>query len=320
MNDSNTFDLLHIVRLIYKRKKFVLGITAIALVVAILFCLIAPNKYTSSTVFIVKNPILLDKNYVFRNTMYEHKEYFAIPNDVDQVETIFKSQSLISFLIDELNLAEHYGTESPFWLRFKVKNSMAFDRKDTKNIEIFFTDEDPEVAEKATRAIREYLEEKFVNYFKHSNKQVADAVAGELKYLNSDIDSLTQVILNLKAEHNLNGYLLPTRGTALAGSNVGNNLSASQSAALEQINNLTQIKDQLSADQARYISTIHEFELMERGGMKVFYLVQDAYKPDIATHPKSILIIIGTLIGSLVLTSLWVVFAAFYKEKLKSNL
>lgn len=317
MNESNTFDLLSIVRLIFKRKKIVLLVTTIAVIVAILFCLIAPKQYTTSTVFIVKNPILLDKNYVFRNTMYEHKEYFAIPNDVDQVETIFKSESLINYLISELKLSEYYDIQSPFWLRLKVKNAMAFDRKDTKNIEIFFTDKDPEMAELAARTIREYLEEKFVNYFKHSNKQVAEAVKNELQYIKADLDSLTNQILALKAEHGLNNYMLPTRGESVIASTSTGNVSGAQLVALEQINNLSKIKDQLASDQAKYISTIHEFELMERGGMKVFYLVQDAYKPNIPTHPKSIIIILGTLIGSLVLTSLWVVFASFYKEKLK---
>lgn len=317
MNESNTFDLLSIVRLIFKRKKIVLLVTTIAVIVAILFCLIAPKQYTTSTVFIVKNPILLDKNYVFRNTMYEHKEYFAIPNDVDQVETIFKSESLINYLISELKLSEYYDIQSPFWLRLKVKNAMAFDRKDTKNIEIFFTDKDPEMAELAARTIHEYLEEKFVNYFKHSNKQVAEAVKNELQFIKADLDSLTNQILALKAEHGLNNYMLPTRGESVIASTSTGNVSGAQLVALEQINNLSKIKDQLASDQAKYISTIHEFELMERGGMKVFYLVQDAYKPNIPTHPKSIIIILGTLIGSLVLTSLWVVFASFYKEKLK---
>lgn len=317
MNESNTFDLLSIVRLIFKRKKIVLLVTTIAVIVAILFCLIAPKQYTTSTVFIVKNPILLDKNYVFRNTMYEHKEYFAIPNDVDQVETIFKSESLINYLISELKLSEYYDIQSPFWLRLKVKNAMAFDRKDTKNIEIFFTDKDPEMAELAARTIREYLEEKFVNYFKHSNKQVAEAVKNELQFIKADLDSLTNQILALKAEHGLNNYMLPTRGESVIASSSTGNVSGTQLVALEQINNLSKIKDQLATDQAKYISTIHEFELMERGGMKVFYLVQDAYKPNIPTHPKSIIIILGTFIGSLVLTSLWVVFASFYKEKLK---
>lgn len=316
MSESNTFDLLHIFKIILRRKKFILIVTGIAVLIAALFGFLGPKQYTSSSIFIVKNPILLDKNYVFRNTMYEHKEYFAIPNDVDQVETIFKSETMLRHIISEFDLANHYGTHDPFWLRLKVKGNIAFDRKDTKNIEIFYTDKDPEMAEKVTRAIVAYLEDKFVKYFKHSNQQVADAVKSELKFLAQDIDSVTLQINALKNEHNLNGYLLPTRTDAVSVAS-SSSVSPTQAAALEQIQNLTKIKDQLASDQAKYISTIHEFELMERGGMRVFYLVQDSYRPDISSHPKSLLIILGTLVGSLVLTSLWVVFAAFYKEKLK---
>ena len=317
MNENNQFDLLYIFRVILRKKKFILGFSAIALIVALVVSLIAPKQYTSSSIFIVKNPILLDRNYIFRNQMFENKEFFAVPDDVDQIEFISKSEAMLRYLINEFDLGNHYGIKSPYWLRLKVKGNFAFSRQDTKNIEIFYTDKDPEMAMKITKAVREYLELKFSRYFLESNRQVASALKLELKVLDSTVTVLADQINELKVASNLSNYLLPSR-TELGGSTPSGSLNPSQLKALEELHRLTTLKDQLTGDQAKYNSLIHEFELIEKGGMNVLYLVQDAYLPDEASHPKVLLILIGTLLGSLIITSVIAVFGAFYRERIKA--
>jgi len=312
--NQKPFDLIHMLRIIAKRKKFVFIFTGIILAIGVLCCIITDKKYTSSTLFIVKNPILFDRNFVFRNSLYEHKEFFAVPNDVDQVEAIAKSEELLRHITQKFNLAEYYGISEPFLLRLKVKSNYAFSRQDTKNIEVYFTDKDPKLAEEVTREIRQYMERKFLNYFLEANKQVTTALKAELQEINASVDSFDTEILVLREANGLNNQLLPTRGTSIQ-SNV--NLSGSQSAALEKLQSLVTLKDQLIKDQAEYYSLINEFEMIGKGNMNIFYIVHDAYLPDETSHPKTILILLGCLIGGLFISSVIAVSGAFYREKVK---
>lgn len=317
MQESNTFDLLYIFKVILRKKKFIIGFTLLAVIIALIVGLIAPKKYTSSSIFIVKNPILLDRNYIFRNQMFENKEFFAVPDDVDQVEFISKSDAMIRYLNEEFKLGEHYGIESPFWLRLKIKGNFAFSRQDTKNIEIFYTDPDPDMAMNVTRAIREYLQSKFTKYFVESNQQIAQSLKGEAQIIDATIVSLVDSINAVKIANGLNNYLLPTRNEGLS-TPVSGNFNSSQLGAIEYLHQLTTVKDKLTEDKAKYQSLIYEFEMLERGNMNMFYLVQDAYKPTEPSHPKLLLILLGTLVGALVVTSIIAVFGAYYKEKVRS--
>jgi uncharacterized protein involved in exopolysaccharide biosynthesis len=316
MNDNNNFDLLHIFKLIFRRKKFILTITLVATAIALLISILAPSKFTSSSIFIVKNPILMDRNYIFRNQMFENKEFFAVPEDVDQVELISKSEALIRYLIEEFDLANYYGIKNPYILRWKIKMNFAFDRQDTKNIEIFYTDKDPEMARKITKAIRDYLEVKFVKYFIESNKSIINALQAEMKIIDSSIAVYTDAIVEIKSNNGLNNYLIPVRGNQnVAVSATG--LTAQQVKALEELHNYTALKDKLIESKTNYTSLIHEFDLVQNGEVGIFYLVQDAYTPTEASHPKTILITLGTLVGAAFISMLIVVFSAFYKEKIK---
>lgn len=308
------FDLIHILRIIAKRKKFVFIFTGIIMAIGTLCCIITDKKYTSSSLFIVKNPILFDRNFVFRNSLYEHKEFFAVPNDVDQVEAIAKSEELLRHITNKFDLEKYYGISDPFLLRLKVKSNYAFSRQDTKNIEVFFTDKDPKLAKEIAKEIREYMERKFLNYFLEANKQVTTALKTELQEINISIDSFNKEIQTLRETNGLHNQLLPTRGTAIQ-SNV--NLSGSQSAAMEQLLSLVTLKDQLIKDQAQYYSLINEFEMIGKSKMNIFYIVHDAYLPNETSHPKTILILLGCLIGGLFISSVIVVSGAFYREKVK---
>lgn len=316
MNDNNSFDLLYIFKLLFKKKKFIILTTLAAVAIAAIVVLIAPKKYTSSSIFIVKNPILLDRNYVFRTQMYENKEFFAVPEDVDQVELISKSEAMIRFLVEKFDLANYYGIKNPYFLRMKIKNNFAFSRQDTKNIEIFYTDKDPEKAREITLAIRNYIEDKFLKYFIESNRTIAEALRTEMLQMDSTIQTYTDTIVAIKNAYQLNNFLVPVRG-AVQTTQTASNLSTAQVEALEQLQNFTALKDKLIDNKAQYLTLVNEFEMVRNGNVNIFYLVQDAYTPDEASHPKSLLIILGTLIGSLFIASIIVVFGAFYREKIK---
>lgn len=311
MNDSN-FNLIGLFREIFKKKIFILILTVAALIVSFIFCSLQQNKYTSKTVFIVKNPLLIDRNYVFRNTSYEHREFFAIPDDVDHVKTIAKSDGLLWYIIDSFKLAKAYNMEQSGNLIEVVRDNFKAVMEDTKNIELFYTDPDPERAKLITTAARAYVEEKFLNYFLATNKDICNALREKTSGMRSTIAVLDDSIRNIRAATGSYTQLLPSRGNnmlLLSGPQTGNAQSAE---AMERLREITAVKDRITDNIAEYQSLINEYEVMSNGNIKIFYVVQEAYQPGAPSHPKTLIIVAASTLGGLFFACILVLIGAFY--------
>ncbi len=319
MSENNTFDLLEIIRIIIKKRKFVIIVTLAALLTGIVFCIVSDKKYTSQTIFIVKNPQMLDRNYIFRTTSYEHKDFFAIPDDIDQVEAIAKSNALLWHLINKFDLGKVYGIKDPAWLMRVVKWNFAFTRTDTKNIELYYTDKDPKLAEAITREAREYMERKFKDYFMETNSQISKSLNIKVNEIADSVTVINNMVNALKDAEGLHGKLQPTRGETIS-NNATTNISKATSESLEQLQELLVAKDNLIKDRSEYIRLVNEFSVFQQTDMKVFFVVQDAYEPNESSHPRSVFIILGCLIGGFLFASFLVVFSSFYKNKIKPSL
>lgn len=316
MTDHQNFDFIHIIRVIGKKKKFILLFTALVLLVGILTCLIADKKYATQSIFIVKNPLMMDRNYVFRNTMFEHKEFFAVPDDIDQVEAIAKSDGLIWHLINNFELNKHYGTDNFGAIKRRFKWNYKFSRKDTKNIEIEFANEDPAYSQLVINECRKYIETAFLDYFLQTNAQITGNLKKELTNIERTIDSLTTAIDESRAANNLYDQMLPARSEQTIAASA--KTTATQAKELEKLQSITVLKDRLVHDRTNYISLINEYAIFSHDDYDAFYLVQDGYMPSEATHPKTVFIIIGCLLGGLFFGAIIAVAGAFYTEKVKA--
>lgn len=316
MNDSG-FNLIGIFREIFKKKIFVLIITVAALIISFIFCSLQQNKYTSKTVFIVKNPLLIDRNYVFRNTSYEHREFFAVPDDVDHVKTIAKSDGLLWFIIDSFNLAKAYNMEHDGNLIEVVRDNFKAVMEDTKNIELFYTDPDPERAKLITTAAREYVEEKFLNYFLATNKDISAALREKASGMKDTIAILDDSIKSIRTATNNYTQLLPSRGNNIVSAAQSGN--AQNAEAMEHLREITAVKDKMADDIANYQSLINEYEVMANGKIKIFYIVQEAYQPGIPSHPKTLIIVAASTLAGLFFACILVLIGAFYNRVMKPS-
>jgi uncharacterized protein involved in exopolysaccharide biosynthesis len=316
MNDSG-FDLIGIFREIFKKKIFILILTIAALIISFIFCSLQQKKYTSKTSFIVKNPLLIDRNYVFRNTSYEHREFFAVPDDVDHVKTISKSDGLLWYIIDSFNLAKAYNMEHDGQLIEVVRDNFKAVMEDTKNIELFYTDPDPERAKLITTAAREYIEEKFLSYFLATNKDISAALRDKALGMKDTIAILDDSIKSIRAITNNYTQLLPSRGNNIvSGAQTGN---AQNAEAMEHLREITAIKDKMADDVADYQSLINEYEVMANGKIRIFYVVQEAYQPGLPSHPKTLIIVAASTIGGLFFACILVLIGAFYNRVMKPS-
>ncbi len=316
MNETS-FDLIGIFRQIFKKKKFVLSVTIAAGVLSFIFCLLQQERYTSETVFIVKNPLLIDRNYVFRNTSYEHREFFAVPDDIDHIQTIGKSDGLIWHLIGKFDLGKVYNIKNDQKLFKRVKRNYKLKHEDTKNIELYYTDPDPKRAQAIAVAAREYIEEMFRNYFLTTNKDITNALRIKATNLSDSIVTLDDSIKTLRAATGNYSALLPQRGNSI--SSYAASLSPENAASLERLQELTVLKDQLVKDVANYTTLINEYEVMESGDIRVFYVVQDAYEPGVSSYPQTLIIIGASILGALIFSCFLVLFTGFYKTVMQTK-
>lgn len=314
MNESS-FDLIGIFKEIFKKKVFILLLTLAALIISIVFCSLQQKRYTSGTVFIVKNPLLIDRNYVFRTTSYEHREFFAIPDDVDHVKTIAKSDGLIWFLIDSFHLEKAYGMEGNPGLVDKVRDNFKAVMEDTKNIELFYTDPDPKRAMQITTAARQYIERTFMNYFIATNNDITVALKEKSKALRDTIAHMDDSIRSLRAVAGNYAQMLPARGMAVVSPNTAGNAQTAE--AMEHLGEITIVKDKMSEDIAKYQSLINEYEVMANGKIRIFYVVQEAYMPGIASHPKTLIIVAASTLAGLFFACILVMMGAFYRSVMK---
>lgn len=294
MSDNIQFNLVGIFRAIFRKKRFVLLLTAAATVLSIVFCLLQTERYTSETIFIVKNPILIDRNYVFRNTSYEHKEFFAIADDVDHIKTIGKSDGIIWYLAEKFDFGKLYGISDPDKLFKKVKSNFKLTSDDTKNVELFFTDPDPVRAKDVTLAAREYIESMFRNYFVTTNKGVTEALSQKAQAISDTLNVLNDAISALKHAK-------------------GEVSVAGKTLRPEQLEETLILKEQLSKDLANYHTLINEYEVMITGKVNVFYVVQDAGVPHKPSHPQTLIIVAASFLGSLFFACFIVLFREFYR-------
>lgn len=314
---DRSFDLIGIFHQIFKKKIFVIVVTLAALILSLVLCNMQTPGYTSETIFIVKNPLMIDRNFVFRHTGYENKEFFASPDDVDNVKGIAKSDDILWFIIDSFNLRKAYNTKDDGELINKVRKNFKAVMEDTRNLELFYTDPDPQRAANITNAARDYVEKKFMDYFLVTNKDISNALKDNNDSLKQKITVLNDSIETIRAAIGNYSELLPSRGTALHSSST--NANAQSSAYLERLQEVTTLKDKMTTDIADNQSLISEYEVMANKKIHIFYIIQEAYLPGGPSTPKTLIVTTASTIAGLFFASILVLLSGFYEYVMESK-
>ena len=278
------FDFIEIIKAIFRRKFFILGFTVLAAIIGFVFCLFQEKLYKSETTFIVKNPTLVDRNFTFRTTSYEHKDFFATADDVDNIVTLGESSGLISYLIDKFDLGKAYGITNRGKLFNRVRKNFKFTREDTKNIRLYYSDPDPKRAQAVAIAAREHLQEMFQDYFISTNRDLTSALYKKAQAISDTINRLDDSMMVLRTQTGAYGQLQPSRGNSVI-YNTEDKVTPEKAIALEKIQEMAATKDRLVTDRAGYNSLINEFEVIAQGKIRLFYIVEDAGEADFPTYP-----------------------------------
>jgi len=236
---------------------------------------------------------------------------------VDHIKTIAKSDEILWYLIDSFNLRKAYNMEDDGKIIEEVRGNLKTVMEDTKNIEVFYTDPDPERAAKVTNAARKYLETTFLNYFLITNKDVTEALSDKAVAIRDSIQVLDDSIQTMRASMGNYTQLLPTRGETI---NAGTgSASATNAALLERLQEMVIRKDKLANDVAGYESLVNEYQVMGNGKIHLFYVIQEARPNRGATHPKTLIIVGASTLAALFFACFLVLFGGLYQFIMQSK-
>lgn len=281
---SKKLDLVEICRVIYLKKWFVLIFAICAAVAGLIFCLLAQKQYTSTTVFIVKSPMNMDRNHIFRQGDYQPNDFFATENDIDNVLTLSNNEVLLQFLVDSFKLDQHYHVANKQIAYRILKRHFKVTRNDNRSLEFRISDPDPKTAADMVNTARWEVNNLFRNFFTQTKEQYITALHQNVNQIDGEIDKAEDTIQQLRQKYQLFNVLLPARGNALQP--IAMNADAAKAAGMELLENATSKKDQLLKDKADNLSLINEYRLDTKGSqLDMFYTVQYGWPSDLPSFP-----------------------------------
>ncbi len=234
------FDLVDIAKTLQQRHKFILIFTLIAALVGAVVYKVVPQKFEASSEVLVANPMVADRNYIFRSTEPRYIDFFAGEDDIDHVMAIAFSDNVKGNVITHMNLYKAYdlnetNKDNQEEMGKRWKKSYDVKRTEYKNVEISFKDTDPVRAANVVNDAVRTIETTYRGYYNLLKEQINNSLKTRMQRTDSAISVLTDSIAALKA-------------------NISSNLKNET-----VIRNLETIQNQYALDQAKYVTLMNEF-------------------------------------------------------------
>lgn len=311
------FDLVDITRTLQRRVRYILAITVAAAVLGGIFYLVQKKKYKATTEFFVANPAYTDRHNLFRTDRSQIIDYFGTEDDIDRVIAISKSEQAKMKVIFTTGLNTIYkldttkkGNKAKLLMRYT--NAFDIKRTEYKNVEVSFTDADPKVAAMVANKAVEVIDDIYTSYYGNIRRHVQQSLSIKLRETDSAIAVLTDSLAVLRDQHGIYDILSPSRQTLI--SNTGRGGGPGYGKAIEQLQNIESIKDQLVMDRAHYTSVINEFTTGNRAGdMPLIQVMSPAEVPAKPSGLGLILTVVACALIALFFSTVWVLLTAYFR-------
>ncbi|HTO14783.1 MAG TPA: Wzz/FepE/Etk N-terminal domain-containing protein [Edaphocola sp.] len=310
--ENFSFDLFDILKVLKKKRKTIILFTALGIIASIVFVLIRNNEYTSETKIILKSSMYFDRNQIQDENSYYAKEVFARESEIDKALTVLGNSDVISYIVEETNYQKIKGLSESQSFR-RVKNNLKIKRTDNSDIEVKFTDEDPELALKGIRAGLYKAEMMYINFFEDFFKDASVQIDFKLKSNSDSLTIINEEITKLRKDYNLYNVLTPTRGNTVVNNNI--KLSAQNSEGAEQLKTLVTIKDRLDQEQATLTGLKSQYNnFSSNDKIHAFYKVGGPYLPSNPSNLNALIIIGGAAVASFFFSCFWVIIGRAWKK------
>jgi len=142
-------NLLSLVQSIFRRKKQIIWLCAIAGIGSIAISLLLPNYYKSTSVFYAASADISRPDPVGPDL--KERDIFGIEEDLDKIMTCASSIEVVDHLVEKFDLYSHYdidpaGKKAKFKVREALQGLMDIKKTKYEAVELSIEDEDPQYA------------------------------------------------------------------------------------------------------------------------------------------------------------------------------
>ncbi|MCW3121438.1 MAG: hypothetical protein JWQ38_930 [Flavipsychrobacter sp.] len=311
-----SFDLIDVIRTIQKKKRFIILITAVAMALGGVFLAIKKKKYKAEARFLVNNPHYGDRNTLFRSYETRYVDFFGGDDELDKVTALANSDTVQDRIIrncqfqviykQDINDGKGHATLMGIFEKgFNLK------RSEYKDLQVSFTAYDPKVAADVANMTVKVLEETYRHYYTTMKQNMSSSITIKVKQLDSAIASLTDTLANMREKYGIYSIISPSRQGIINGDAKGGKGSGR---AIEELQNIESIKDQLVTDRSHYISNLNEFSVSENESMDYLKLITRAVPPSSTTGPSILLVMMITGFLGLFFSILFVLVMAYFNK------
>ena len=289
---NTSFDLVDIIRTLQKKRRFIIIMTLVAIVLGCLFLAIRHKKYKGAATFFVNNPLYGDRSTLFRSEEMRYVDYFGGDDEV------YKND------INDPN--GHAALMGIFNKNFNIK------RTEYKDVQVSYIDHDPVVAANVANMSVKVLEETYRHYYTAMKLNIYTSISDKVTQLDSAINTLTDSLANLRDKFGIYSLISPARHDIINGDMKAGGKGYGK--AVEQIQNIESIKDQLVIDRAHYISNLNEFDATTNKSMEFLKVITRALPPTSPSGPGiDSVIVLAAFIG-LIFSSIYVLLITYFHK------
>lgn len=314
---ETSFDLVDIIRTIQKKRNFIIIITVIAILLGGVFLIVKKKKFKAESTFLVNNPLYGDRSTLFRSFETRYVDYFGGDDDLDKVTSLANSDTVKDRIIRNSQFQVVYNQDindpkghaalmSIFNKNFNLK------RSEYKDIQVSYIAYDAQTAANVANMTVQVLEETYQHYYKSMKHDLYTAVSEKVKQLDSSINVFTDSLANMRDRSGIYGLISPARQNVISGEMKGGGKGYGR--AMEEIQNIESIKDQLVADRAHYISNLNEFSASSNDAIGFIKVISRAVPPNSPSGASvQTVLLIAAFLG-LFFSTIYVLLIAYFRK------
>jgi uncharacterized protein involved in exopolysaccharide biosynthesis len=279
--------------------------------------LVKKKKFKAEARFLVNNPLYGDRNTLFRSIDTRYVDYFGGDDDLDKIMAFAGSDTVRNRIIRNCQFQVIYKKDindpkgyaelmSIFKKNFNIK------RTEYKDVEVSYTDYDPQTAANVANMSVKVLEETYRQYYNNIKNGIYKSINDQVTKLDSSINTLTDTLATMRDQYGIYSIISPARQNVITSEIKGGGKGYGR--AIEEIQNIESIKDQLVADRAHYISALNEFYATTNSALDFVKVITRALPPTNAAGLSTEITLVAAGLLSFFFSTLYVLLMAYYRK------
>jgi uncharacterized protein involved in exopolysaccharide biosynthesis len=299
---QNTNELSSIGLSIKKNRRTLLFFTVCGTALGVISSFTAPPKYKAKADFILRNPLYDDRGNLY-NSGAGSMDYFANEDDLDKIILLSKSDVVVQPVIRRMDLAGTYNIDTTtkrgsLMLENKVLGQLKVFRDEYRALTLTYVDTDPTRAANVANEFVGSLESAMSGFYRDLRVSAHQTILAKITEEDSAINALTDTLALLRREYEIYDLISPSRHNIMLSTIKGNHKPGFER-AIEQIQNVESIKDEIVSHRANQVTLANQYATaIDKAGIPLIKVITPA-KNNISPMLSSPIIVVICMLTSL---------------------